>query len=270
MLISENSKKIIDSCLFCWMCRHICPIGNATGQERNNARARALSLQYVERGAAELSECIDNVYECATCGGCENFCVTGWQPIMFVNEARKIAAMPMPVISAVGHETDFTICDFVADLRAPTPSAAAELAVPDVRVLILSLVGAAERASGALLQLVKRKGERLSSLEDRLRLLGSGRLFEGKRQTLSHLAEKLQSALKINLERKGNEIALRAEKLEALSPLRVLGRGYCVAESNGSVVSSVESAAIGAPLSITLSDGKISAVVQDKEKFSNE
>ena len=184
--------------------------------------------------------------------------------------ARKIAAMPMPVISAVGHETDFTICDFVADLRAPTPSAAAELAVPDVRELILSLDGAAERASNALLQLVKRRGERLSSIEDRLRMLGAGRLFEGKRQTLSHLTEKLQSALKINLERKGNEIALRAEKIEALSPLRVLGRGYCVAESNGSIISSVESAVIGASLSITLSDGKISALVQDKEKFSNE
>ena len=93
MLISENSKKIIDSCRFCWMCRHICPIGNATGQERNNARARALSLQYVERGAAELSECIDNVYECALCGACTKECATGWDPIVFTKEVRREAAL---------------------------------------------------------------------------------------------------------------------------------------------------------------------------------
>ena len=181
--------------------------------------------------------------------------------------ARKVASMPMPVISAVGHETDFTICDFVADLRAPTPSAAAELAVPDVRELILSLDGAAERASNALLYLAKRKRERLSSLEERLHLLGSGRLFDSKRQKISYLSEKMQSAMKMHLERKNSEIALRAQKLEALSPLRVLGRGYCVAESRGALVASVEDAAIGDPLSITLSDGKISAVVQNKEKF---
>lgn len=93
MLISDKSKKIIDSCRFCWMCRHICPIGNATGQERNNARARALSLQYVERGAASLSSCIDNVYECALCGACTKECATGWDPIVFTKEVRREAAL---------------------------------------------------------------------------------------------------------------------------------------------------------------------------------
>jgi exodeoxyribonuclease VII large subunit len=101
-------------------------------------------------------------------------------------------------------------------------------------------------------------------------VLGAGRLWDGKRQAVSYLEERLASLWKINLERKKSEIALRAEKLEALSPLRVLRRGYCVAESGGVLVASVDDAEIGAPLSITLSDGKISAVVQNKEKLSHE
>ena len=93
MLISAKSKETIDACRFCWMCRHICPIGNATGQERNTARARAVALSLVERGAAELDDCIDNVYECALCGACTKDCATGWDPVMFTKEARTGAAL---------------------------------------------------------------------------------------------------------------------------------------------------------------------------------
>lgn len=70
------------------MCRHICPIGNATGQERNTARARAVALSLVERGAAELDDVIDNIYECALCGACTKDCATGWDPILFTKEVR--------------------------------------------------------------------------------------------------------------------------------------------------------------------------------------
>lgn len=93
MIISEKSKQHIDSCRFCWMCHHICPIGNATGLERNTARARALGLSLVNRGAIGLSEVIDNVYECAGCGGCVSVCVTGWDPVMFTKEVRLQAAL---------------------------------------------------------------------------------------------------------------------------------------------------------------------------------
>lgn len=76
------------------MCRHICPIGNATGQERNTARARALGLSLVAREAVEYSEdIINNVYECAMCGACVKECVTGWDPVMFTKEARLAAAL---------------------------------------------------------------------------------------------------------------------------------------------------------------------------------
>lgn len=88
MNITEKAKKIADSCRFCWMCRHVCPIGNATGQERNTARARALGVSLVVRGATELKEIADNIYECTLCGACTNNCVTGWDPKAFVQEVK--------------------------------------------------------------------------------------------------------------------------------------------------------------------------------------
>lgn len=93
MMMSEKSKKHVDSCRFCWMCHHVCPIGNATGLERDTARARALGLSLVNRRAVELSEVLDNLYECACCGACVKECVTGWDPVMFTKEARLDAAM---------------------------------------------------------------------------------------------------------------------------------------------------------------------------------
>ena len=94
MQFTQKSKEHIDSCRFCWMCHHVCPIGNATGLERNTARARALGLSLVMRDAIEYSEdIINNVYECSLCGGCMTDCVTGWDPVMFTKEARLGAAL---------------------------------------------------------------------------------------------------------------------------------------------------------------------------------
>ena len=93
MYMSDKSKQHVDSCRFCWMCHHICPIGNATGQERNTARARALGISLVNREAIDLSEIMDNIYECCTCGACVHNCVTGWDPVMFTKETRLLAAM---------------------------------------------------------------------------------------------------------------------------------------------------------------------------------
>lgn len=93
MNMSEKSKQHVDSCRFCWMCHHICPIGNATGHERSTARARALGISLVNREAIGLEEIMDNIYECCTCGGCVNVCVTGWDPVMFTKETRLQAAL---------------------------------------------------------------------------------------------------------------------------------------------------------------------------------
>ena len=93
MIMSEKCKQHVDSCRFCWMCHHICPIGNATGQERNTARARALGISLVNREAIDLSEIMDNIYECCTCGACVHDCTTGWDPVMFTKETRLQAAL---------------------------------------------------------------------------------------------------------------------------------------------------------------------------------
>ena len=94
MQFTQKSQEHIDSCRFCWMCHHVCPIGNATGLERNTARARALGLSLVMREAIEYSDdIINNVYECSLCGGCMTDCVTGWDPVMFTREARLGAAL---------------------------------------------------------------------------------------------------------------------------------------------------------------------------------
>ncbi len=93
MNINEKALKIIDSCRFCWMCRHVCPVGNATGLERNTSRARALGASLVVRGAEKIDEIIDNIYECTLCGACTNNCVTGWDPKVFIRELKTQAIL---------------------------------------------------------------------------------------------------------------------------------------------------------------------------------
>ncbi len=93
MIMSEKVKAHVDSCRFCWMCHHICPIGNATGHERSTPRARALGISLVNRDAMPLEDIMDNIYECAGCGACVHDCVTGWDPVMFTKEVRLAAAL---------------------------------------------------------------------------------------------------------------------------------------------------------------------------------
>lgn len=107
MQLTQKSRETIDACRFCWMCRHICPIGNATGQERNTSRARALALSMVARDVEDLKEVIDNVYECSLCGGCTRECATGWDPVQFTLEVRLQGAlegiMPTYIGTLVDH-----------------------------------------------------------------------------------------------------------------------------------------------------------------------
>ena len=93
MNLTQRTREIVDNCRFCWMCRHVCPVGNVTGQERNNARARALAVSLVARGAQPLEDIVDNLYECTLCGACTNNCVTGWDPKVFVQEVKTEAAL---------------------------------------------------------------------------------------------------------------------------------------------------------------------------------
>ena len=180
--------------------------------------------------------------------------------------ARAIYDCEIPVISAVGHEPDVTIADFVADLRAATPSNAAELAAPDQKELRASLANYAGRLSALMegrLDRARRELDRLGRsrvLQDPMNYLADRRMlldYEGRR--LSH-------ALARSLAGERERFARLAAALDALSPLKVLGRGYAVARTpEGDVVSSVRGVDPGDLLTVRLSDGSLDCRVEGKK-----
>lgn len=176
--------------------------------------------------------------------------------------ARSIHASRIPVISAVGHETDFTICDFVADMRAPTPSAAAELAVPDLEVLRYKLQNYSVRMKGALVK-------KLNLCETQLQKIKTRPVFQKPFDRLNQYRLKLDNDIKhlfrnneMLTKDKKAQFALLAGKLDALSPLKIIERGYSVVRDvNSSVVSSIAQISEGDMLEISLKDGKANCSV---------
>lgn len=143
--------------------------------------------------------------------------------------ARSIAASKIPIISCVGHETDFTIADFVADLRAPTPSAAAELVVANKEEVLEHLKRLRERLSPALSGLLRRLGERLAYVAKSPYLTSPHRIYEDKMKEVDELFDRLFKAMRERLAHATKDFHLYAEKLGVLSPLNILSRGYAIA-----------------------------------------
>ncbi len=181
--------------------------------------------------------------------------------------ARKIFSVKIPVISAVGHETDFTICDFVSDLRAPTPSAAAELAVPDVRELLVRLDTSEERLNTALLSLVGRKRELLSRVLEKGAFRDTAALTEDRRERLSELSLELSDAIRDLIDAKKSSLLLASEKINILNPLSVLTRGFSVAQKNGKAIRTKSDVALGDRIEVRLKDGVLGALVERKEEL---
>ena len=181
--------------------------------------------------------------------------------------ARKIYAHPTPIISAVGHETDFTICDFVSDMRAPTPSAAAEIAVPDSRQLMLYTDSLLERASAALNKNAARAKERLDFLKNSRVFTSPKAVFDIKRREVEQIEKNLSLAAEKKLSGARTQMELLAQKLEALSPLAVLSRGYLVAQHDGKTVKSVKDVGVGDQVSVRLADGTFNAEIKEKTAF---
>lgn len=181
--------------------------------------------------------------------------------------ARKIYESPIPVISAVGHETDFTICDFVSDLRAPTPSAAAELAVPDMAYIysrIDKMQNSIKTALASKYNLCKLRLEKAVSVPS---FKNANDEIIGKRfENLDSLTEKLGTSLEKKLSNSENKFSVLISKLDSLSPLKVLSRGYAVARAGEKVLKSVDDIAVNDKLDITLSDGVLNCTVVNKEK----
>ncbi|MBE6532466.1 MAG: exodeoxyribonuclease VII large subunit [Ruminococcaceae bacterium] len=182
--------------------------------------------------------------------------------------ARRIFAASVPIISAVGHETDFTICDFVADMRAPTPSAAAELAVPDRRELMMRLDSCGERAYTAIINNITRLKERVGYLTDKTGVKATLSFIETKKETVEAYRQKAVLLIRSELQRFRDKLAVNASKADALSPLSILSRGYSVAEGKQGIVKRADDVSVGDELRLTLSDGKIVAEVTEiiKEK----
>ena len=177
--------------------------------------------------------------------------------------ARRIFEARVPIISAVGHETDFTICDFVADMRAPTPSAAAELAVPDYNEIMLRLDMYDQRLSLALSRTVVRAREHLDRLKEKTSTTAIFSLIDGKRQDTNSSYEKALLYITTTLERFRERLSHNVAKANAMNPLSVLYRGYSVVENDSGVVKSVKDVNAGDRVSLTLSDGRIAAIITE-------
>ena len=174
------------------------------------------------------------------------------------NVARTIYHSAIPVISAVGHEPDVTISDFVADLRAATPSNAAELAVPDqneVAVWLRQMEGRLAQAMGRKLESARKdldRAARCRALQDPMNYV------DDKRMVLDYQREKLAAGLNRALNRERQRFGALASKLDALSPLKVLGRGYAIPrKEDGAVVRSTADVAPGDALKLRVADGEI-------------
>ena len=176
--------------------------------------------------------------------------------------ARAIYRSQIPVISAVGHEPDVTIADFVADLRAATPSNAAELAVPDQNEIYGALLGDDGRLRGAITFRLDRYRQALDRLATSRPMREPASYWKDKRLLLDYQSRQLCHGFERCLAGRREELARLSAALDAMSPLRVLARGYAVARGEGGqVVSSVEQVRTGERLELTLSDGTLDCQV---------
>ena len=180
--------------------------------------------------------------------------------------ARAIYDSEIPVISAVGHEPDVAISDFVADRRASTPSNAAEIAVPDMAELLRALQGSRERMAQSLLHGLHRQEERLADFEKKRVLTDPTAFLADRRLYLDHVVHRLAAAERDCVAGENRRFAAAAAALDALSPLKVLARGYAVAQNGeGTVLKSAADVAAGEHIRVRLAQGSLQCDVVDKE-----
>ena len=176
--------------------------------------------------------------------------------------ARAIFASRIPVISAVGHEPDVTISDFVADLRAATPSNAAELAVPDQDALRQTLDSMSEAMAIAMNRRISAARDKLEQYSGRPVLVSPLASFESRRKALALLENRLVSAQIKNIDRVRQQFVAQVSKLDAMSPLKVLTRGYAmVSDDEGTIIRSASGASAGDTITVRFSDGHLRANV---------
>ncbi len=176
--------------------------------------------------------------------------------------ARLVAASPVPVVSGIGHETDFTLVDFVADVRAATPSAAAAALTPDAASLRLSLDATADRLHELLLSAIERRRQETERTQDIVRRYSPQYRIDQQRLMLDELDRRLTQNAQDRLRRWRLALSALEHRLEALNPTAVLARGYAIVQDDaGNVISSVEQTAAGQQLAVRVSDGSFPVTV---------
>ena len=180
---------------------------------------------------------------------------------------RAVAASRIPVISAVGHESDYTLCDFAADLRASTPSAAAERAVPE-KAELLSLLSSRERLLSSLItNRIERERARLSVLASSRSLRSPVNYLEDRRMELLHFGDRMNACASARVDRSRRELAMLCARMDALHPLRVLARGYAAVYSeNGKPVESAMALRPGERVKLLFADSSAQAEIKDIRK----
>lgn len=203
--------------------------------------------------------------------------------------AYEVFNSKVPIISSVGHETDFTICDFVADLRAPTPSGGAEIAVPDQLELLNYLESMNKQMRNNLTRLLKRKNDRLDNVKtsfifrdplriteqksrrldhllEKMELLHPGNRLKQSRKDLELKTEKLNDYFKRVFDKKQNSYFLTINKLELLNPLSIMKKGYSVSKKDGLVIKSIKDVNVNDNIDVLVSDGVITTKVTSTRK----
>ncbi len=181
--------------------------------------------------------------------------------------ARAIYEAETPVISAVGHEPDVAISDFVADRRASTPSNAAEIAVPDMEELLRTLEGTQQRLTQGMQRSIGYRTQQLDALAKKRVLTEPTAYLEDRRQDIDHLTHRLCAGMRAVTDGEGRRFGALAASLDALSPLKVLGRGYALAQTtDGTVLRSAGQVEPGETVHLRLAEGGLVCQVKEKEK----
>lgn len=181
--------------------------------------------------------------------------------------ARAVYACKTPIISAVGHETDFTISDFVSDMRAPTPSAAAELAVPDIKSLIFQLNNFSVSIEKSLDFKISQCENSIKRYKDFFSKSNVDLFYANIRDKMAQYNEKLKDSITLIIENQTNTLSKNAEMLDNLSPLKILSRGYSVVKNEKSdIVTDSENINVGDNVEIILSNGAFKATVNEVTK----
>lgn len=183
--------------------------------------------------------------------------------------ARAIYDSEIPVISAVGHEPDVTISDYVADVRAATPSNAAELAVPDLNEIAEVLDNLDIRSRQSMKKKLSELSAKLSELKSSRAMLSPAAYLDTKKLALDHVSDRLAAAGQRTVADRRREYVRLAAALDAMSPLKVLARGYAIAQGPGGIIRSVSDAGQGDAISVELADGSLGCRVVSRKERNN-